>query len=138
LSGESMDHARSIARASPKRPLPGDMTAVNAPRGLADEIQRWTARRRMALVLSILKGEMTVDEGAKQHRLTTSEIQEWKDRMLAAAHNALRSRPRDVDAIKDEQIRRLQQKVGELVVDVDVLKEALQSIRCQDGEGGED
>jgi len=138
LSGESMDHARPIARVNPKRSVPGDVAAISTTQGVPDAIQRWTARRRMALVLSILKGEMTVDEGAKQHRLTTSEIQEWKDRMLAAAHNALRSRPRDADAIKDEQIRRLQQKVGELVVDVDVLKEALQSIRCQDGDGGED
>jgi hypothetical protein len=37
----------------------------------------------------------------------------------------LRSRPRHEEGLKDEQIMRLQQKVGELVLDVDVLKEAM-------------
>ncbi len=94
-----------------------------------DDIQRWTARRRMALILSVLKGELSEEDGARRHGLTVSEISDWKERVLLAAHNALRSRPRDADAIKDEQIRRLRQKVGELVVDVDVLKEALQTAR---------
>jgi hypothetical protein len=92
----------------------------------------------MALVLSVLKGETTVEEGARQHRLTTSEIEAWINRMVTAAHNALRSRPRDADAIKDEQIRRLQQKVGELVVDVDLLREALRSARSLGAEANED
>jgi len=129
---------RPVGRANTKAPMAGDAARINAAPTVPDAIQRWTPRRRIALVLGILKGEMTVDEAARQHRLTTSEIHEWKDRMLAAAHNALRSRPRDADAIKDEQIRRLQQKVGELVVDVDVLKEALHSIRSQEGDGSED
>jgi hypothetical protein len=94
-----------------------------------DDIQRWTARRRIALVLSILKGEVTAEESARRHGLAISEIEDWKERMLMAAHNALRSRPRDEDAMKDEQIRRLKQKVGELVLDVDLLKEALQTAR---------
>ncbi len=113
------------------------MTA-SVKEGGPDDIQRWTARRRLALVLSILKGEITVEEGAHQHRLAASEIEEWKERMLVAGHNALRSRPRDADAIKDEQIRRLQQKVGELVVDVDLLREALQNLRSQGVDTNED
>lgn len=39
--------------------------------------------------------------------------------------NALRSRPKDEDALRDEVIKQLNQKVGELVLDNDVLKEAL-------------
>ncbi len=100
--------------------------AVESP----DEIQRWTARRRTALVLSILKGEMTVEEVARRHGLAFSEVEEWKERLLAAAHNALRSRPRDEDALRDEQIRRLKQKVGELVLEVDLLREAMRNVRA--------
>jgi hypothetical protein len=37
----------------------------------------------------------------------------------------LRSRPKDEDALKDEQIKKLKQKVGELVLDVDILREAV-------------
>ncbi len=110
-----------------------------ATEAVPEDIQRWTARRRMALVLSLLKGEMTEEDGARRHGLSVAEIDDWKERALVAAHNALRSRPRDADAIKDEQIRRLQQKVGELVVDVDILKEALHSARApHDGDGSDD
>jgi transposase-like protein len=135
VAGEIVDQTRVTARLGLKR---SDVLSEPATDGVPDDIQRWTARRRMALVLRVLKGEITVEEGARQHRLAAAEISEWRDRMLAAAHNALRSRPRDTDAIKDEQIRRLQQKIGELVVDVDLLKEALQNVRSQGAELAED
>jgi transposase-like protein len=111
-----------------KLPLSGaDSGTTTTP--VPEDIQRWTARRRMALVLSVLKGELSEEDGARRHGLAVAEIADWRDRVLQAAHNALRSRPRDTDAIKDDQIRRLRQKIGELVVDVDVLKEALQIAR---------
>lgn len=106
--------------------------AGTATEAIPEDVQRWTARRRMALVFSILKGELSEEDCAQRHGLSLAEIGEWKERMLAAAHNALRSRPRAEDATKDEQIRRLQQKVGELVVDVDLLREALESARAHD------
>jgi transposase-like protein len=116
-----------VRPAGRKLPPPSVETATTGP--VPEDIQRWTARRRMALVLSVLKGELSEEDGARRHGLTVAEIADWRDRVLQAAHNALRSRPRDADAIKDDQIRRLRQKIGELVVDVDVLKEALQVAR---------
>ena len=53
-----------------------------------------------------------------------AEVEEWRDRFLLGAENALRARPKDEDALKDEQIKKLKQKVGELVLDLDILKEA--------------
>jgi hypothetical protein len=38
--------------------------------------------------------------------------------------NALRARPKDEEALKDEHIKKLKQKIGELVLDLDILKEA--------------
>lgn len=91
---------------------------------LPEEVQRWTAKRRSALILSIIRGETSVQEAARRHGLTVAEVEEWREKFLAAAENALRSRPKDDEALKDEQIKRLKQKVGELVLDIDVLKEA--------------
>lgn len=90
-----------------------------------DEVQRWTAKRRTALVVSILKGETSVAEAARKHGLTVSEIEDWQERFLLAAENALRSRPKDEEALKDEQIKKLKQKVGKLVLDMDILREAM-------------
>lgn len=95
------------------------------PKGLAEEVQRWTAKRRAALVTSLIRGETSVQEAARKHGLTVAEIESWKERALAAMENALRSRPKDEEALKDEQIKKLKQKVGELVLESDVLKEAV-------------
>jgi transposase-like protein len=88
-------------------------------------IQRWTAKKRAALVVSILKGETSIQEAARKHALTVAEVEEWKERFLDGGQNALRSRPKDEEALKDEQIKKLKQKVGELVLDMDIMKEAM-------------
>ena len=75
-------------------------------------------------MLTILRGETSVAQAARQHALTVAEIEEWKERFLTAAENGLRSRPQDDEAVKDTEINRLKHKVGELVMDMDILKEA--------------
>ena len=83
------------------------MEAVTEKQGKGPEsVQRWTAKRRSALVLSILRGETSAQEAARQHGLTVAEIEEWQERYLVGAENALRSRPRDEEALKDEHIKR--------------------------------
>ena len=59
----------------------------------SNEIKRWTAKRRTALVLEILQGKTTAAEAARRHCLKVSEIEDWKNKFLAGAENALRSRP---------------------------------------------
>jgi transposase-like protein len=89
-----------------------------------DDIKRWTAKRRVALVLEILRGDLHIAEAARRHGLTVAEIEQWQERFLGGAENALRSRPLDDEALKEQEIKRLQRKVGELVMDLDILKEA--------------
>lgn len=67
-----------------------------------DDVQRWTTKRKAALVLSILKGETSIQESARKHGVTVAEIEDWKDRFLLGAENALRARPKDEEALKDE------------------------------------
>ena len=90
-----------------------------------EDVQRWTAKRRAALVLEILKGKTTIAEAARTHGLTVAEVERWKERFLAGAENALRSRPRDEEEQKDELIRRLERKVGRMALELDILQEAM-------------
>ena len=90
-----------------------------------DSVQRWTAKRRAALVVSILKGETSVAEAARKHGLTVAEVEDWQQRFLMGAEHALRARPKDEEALKEEHIKKLKQKIGELVLDNDILREAL-------------
>ena len=92
---------------------------------LPETIKRWTAKRRVNLVLSLLRGETSVQEAARKHGLTVAQVEDWKEQFLLGAENALRSRPKEEEALKDEQINKLKQKVGELVLDLDIYKEAM-------------
>ena len=77
-----------------------------------EPIARWTAKRRVALVVSILKGETSVAEAARTHGLTVAKVEDWREKFLLGAEHARRSRPRDEEAVKDEQIKKLKQKIG--------------------------
>jgi len=88
------------------------------------EVQRWTAKRRAALVISVLRGETTAAEAARRHGLKVSEVEEWRERFLLGAENALRARPKEEDALREEEVNRLKRKVGELTMDLDILREA--------------
>jgi transposase-like protein len=70
---------------------------------IPENVERWTAKRRVALVVSILKGETSVVEAARRHALTVVEVEEWRDRFLLGAEIALRSRPKDEDALRHEE-----------------------------------
>jgi hypothetical protein len=51
-----------------------------------EEVQRWTAKRRVSLVVSIQKGETSVQHAARKHRLTVAEIEDWQERFLLAVN----------------------------------------------------
>jgi transposase-like protein len=47
-----------------------------------EDIQRWTTKRKVALVVSIIKGETSIQEAARQHGITVAEIEDWQERFL--------------------------------------------------------
>jgi len=84
----------------------------------SEEVQRWTAKRRATPVISLLKGETTAAEAAWRHGLKVAEVDEWRDRFLLGAENALRARPKEDAALGEEEMNRLKRKVGELTMDL--------------------
>ena len=69
-----------------------------------------------------LDSQMETENGERDGK---AEIEDWHERFLLGAENALRSRPKDEEALRDEQIKKLKQKIGDLVLDNDILREAL-------------
>ncbi|MCW8141018.1 MAG: pyridoxal-phosphate dependent enzyme [Planctomycetota bacterium] len=55
--------------------------------------QPWTPARQAEAVLSILRGEATVEEVAGEHGLDPAEVQAWRDRFLQAGQAALAGAP---------------------------------------------
>jgi hypothetical protein len=44
-----------------------------------DDIKRWTARRKAAAVMDIIKSKTTAAELARSHDLTIAEVEQWVD-----------------------------------------------------------
>ena len=55
----------------------------------SEPIERWTAKRRVALVVSILKGETSVAEAARQHALTVAEVEDWREKLAPLTNRGI-------------------------------------------------
>lgn len=57
--------------------------------------------------------------------LRGGEVEGWREKFLLGVESALLSHLRDEEALKDEQIKKPNQKIGDLVLDNDILWEVL-------------
>ena len=87
-----------------------------------EDVKRWTARRKSALVLDIIQGKTTVSEAARQFDLSPSEIEEWVDQGTAGMENALRAKPEDIREQYERQLRDLQEAYGEAMLELRARK----------------
>jgi hypothetical protein len=81
----------------------------------SEEVQRWTAKRRAALAISVLRGETTAAEAARRHGLKVAEVEEWRERCLLGAENALRARPKEEDALLNRLKRKVAERIQQLI-----------------------
>lgn len=87
-----------------------------------EEIKRWTARRKSALVLEIIQGRTTVAQAARQFDLTPAEVEDWVDQGKAGLENALRAKPEDVREQYERQLKDLQEAYGEAMLELRARK----------------
>ena len=87
-----------------------------------EDIKRWTARRKSALVLEIIQGKTTVAEASRQFDLTPAEIEEWVEQGKAGMENALRAKPEDVREQYERQLKDLQEAYGEAMLEIRARK----------------
>ena len=86
------------------------------------EFQRWTARRKVDLLLQLIKGEATLVDVCREHDLKQSEVEGWMDTFLKSGERGLKARSEDEQATHDREVRELRAKVGELVLELDARK----------------
>lgn len=98
---------------------------------MTEEIKRWTAKRKSALVLDIIKGKTTVSEASRQYDLSPSEVEDWIDHATAGMENALKAKPDDVREQYERQIKDLQEAYGEAMLELRARKK-LQSLLDKD------
>jgi transposase-like protein len=85
-------------------------------------IQRWSARRKVELLLSLIKGERKLVDVCREHDLKQSEVEAWMETFLKAGERGLKAKSVDETDVRDREVKELRAKVGELVLELDARK----------------
>src|SRR5436190_23861544 len=74
---------------------------------------RWSAKRKVSVVLELLRGA-DLESTSRKYRVTAATFTAWRDRFLAGGETGLKSREADVE---DEERRRLKAVVASVRVE---------------------
>jgi transposase-like protein len=99
---------------------------------MEDEIKRWTAKRKTALVLDIIQGKTTVCEASRAYDLNPSEVEQWVDEGKRGMENALRSKPLEIKEQYERQLSDLQQAYGEAMLELRARKKLVSLLGNED------
>jgi hypothetical protein len=86
-----------------------------------NEVQRFSARRKVEIVLRVLKGE-SLDELSRELGVPASRLSEWRDEFLRAGETSMKTREPNA---QDEEIRKLKETIGGMAVQVEILREGV-------------
>ena len=95
------------------------------PSGVDAGPKRYSVQRKMAVVACLLRGE-PLDVVAREANVSVAKLTEWRDRALAGA--ASEERERDD---REDEIARLQSKVGEITMDNELLSAKIAAIEAK-------
>ena len=83
---------------------------------MEDEIKRWTAKRKSALVLDLIQGKTTVSQANRTCGLPPSEVENRVDEGKRGMENVLRLNPLNMREHYERQLKQLQQAYGEAML----------------------
>ena len=92
---------------------------------------RMTAGRKRDAVMRLLRGE-PLEIVARELAVTAADLSAWRDAFLEAGAANLKARPRDD---RDETIDRLQSKLGEVLMDNELLYAKVERLEAGGGGG---
>ena len=90
-----------------------------------EAIERWTAQRKAAIIIEVMKGQISVPEAARKYGFTQGEYRKWAEEYHQAGVEALKVNRKDQDAKYQAEIKRSRAKIGQLVMDDEIRQEAM-------------
>jgi transposase-like protein len=63
-----------------------------------EKFDRWTAQRKAAIILEVLKGQISVPEAARKYGFTQGEYRKWADEFMRGGVDALKVNRRGLEA----------------------------------------
>jgi transposase-like protein len=89
---------------------------------MEEDIKRWTAKRKAALVTEIIQGKTTISEASRSFDIPPSEIEDWVEEGKRGLENALRAKPMEIKEQYEKQLRELQEAYGEAMLELRARK----------------
>jgi len=105
--------------------LEGARSATGSAPSAAAEVKRWSAGRKKQVVLRLLRGE-SVDALSRELAMPIYRLEEWRDRALAGIDVGLKERENDP---VEKQLDDANRRIGELVMEVEILRKERQAKR---------
>ena len=112
--------ARAARAGTERRRSRSGVSATAADRG------RWSSKRKVEVVLRLLKGE-TLDAVSRELSVSTQRLSQWRTDFLGGGQSALKTREPDQ---RDEEVRDLRAKVGELTMDNELLYQKIERMEA--------
>jgi len=103
--------------------LEGARSATGSAPSAAAEIKRWSAGRKKQVVLRLLRGE-SVDALSRELAVPIFRLEEWRGRALAGMDVGLKERESD---LIEQQLNDANRRIGELVMEVEILRKERQA-----------
>lgn len=86
--------------------------------------ERFSARRKVEIVLRLLRGA-DLELVSRELNVTAARLSKWREQFLTSGRAALKKRPQDG---RDLEIARLQQKLGEVTMDNELLQQKIERL----------
>ena len=102
--------------------LEGARSATGSAPSAAAEVKRWAAGRKKQVVLRLLRGE-SVDALSRELAVLIFRLEEWRDRALTGIDVGLKERENDPI---EQQLNDANRRIGELVMEVEILRKERQ------------
>ena len=97
---------------------------ADAPSGGAGPERRFSAPRKLAAVMRLLRGE-PLETLTRELNVTAARLSWWRDRALVGAEAAMKERERDG---RDEELLRLRAKLGEITMANELLEQKIAAL----------
>jgi len=90
--------------------------------------KRWTAKRKFEAVLELLKNHKTLDELSRETGQPAHVLSQWHDEFLCRGEVLFKEPDTPKEKALDEQVTRLQTKIGKITMDNDLLYEKIRHL----------
>lgn len=86
------------------------------------KLRKWQSEEKMAIVLEGLKGQKSITEICREHRISQTLYYRWRDRFLEAGQKGLGAGNLDEAKALQVEIEKLEKIIGRQTIAIETLK----------------